>query len=224
MFPNQFKIIMKKYKSKLIGIAITVIGFSSLAIAQSFQGTIEFKKVSVTDSTNYVFFVKEPNVRIDELGTSSHGAEGTFLVNLKDKTMKSLNHDRKLYIDQQTPPPAVYKGSFIVTKGSDLKVLQGYKCTAYTVTNNEEDTQITYWLAKDKFGFFLKLLHQLNRKDKSSIYFLQIPDTKNKFPMLSIQRDLQGNQSIRLEVTKIAKKEIDSKVFALPAGYSKMEK
>jgi hypothetical protein len=215
---------MKNYNLKFIGIVTMVAGFSTLTIAQSFEGSIEFKKASATDSTNYVFYIKGPNIRIDEMGTQLHGAEGTFLVNLDQKTMESLNHDRKLYIDQKTPPATVSKGLFIVKKGTAVKDLQGYKCTQYTVTNKQEGTHIIYWLAKDKFSFFVKLLHQLNRKDKSSIYFLQIPNTKNMFPMLSIQQDLEGNESMRLEVTKIGKRGIDANMFELPVGYTKIEK
>lgn len=138
--------------------------------------------------------------------------------------MKSLNHERKSYIEQQTPAVVVSKGSFSVKKGTDVKNLQGYKCTQYTVTNTEESTQIVYWLASDKFSFLEKLLHQLNRKDKSSVYFLQIPDTKNMFPMLCIQQDLQGKEQMRLEVTKIVSKKIDPNMFELPIGYNKIEK
>jgi hypothetical protein len=42
--------------------------------------------------------------------------------------------------------------------------------------------------------------------------------------MLSIQQDLEGKEQMRLEVTKIIKKEIDSSMFELPKGYSKFEK
>jgi hypothetical protein len=215
---------MKKCILKFIAVVTMVVGFLSVTVAQSFEGTIEFKKASSTDTTNYVYYIKGAEIRIDEIGTQSHKAEGTFLVDMEGKTMKSLNHERKLYMDQPTPPAPVSKGTFTVKKGTEVKNLQGYKCVQYTVTNTEEGTQIVYWLAEGKFSFFIKLLHQLNRKDKSSIYFLQIPDTKNMFPMLSIQQDLEGKEQMRLEVTKIIKKEIDPSMFELPKGYSKFEK
>lgn len=217
-------ITMEKCILKFIGIVTVVLGFAPLTFAQSFEGTIEFKKASVSDTTNYVYYIKDPNIRIDEMGTKSYKAEGTFLVNLEKKTMKSLNHERKSYIEQQTPPAAISKGLFSVKKGTDVRDLQGYKCIQYTVTNTEENTQIVYWLATDRFSFLIKLLHQLNRKDKASIYFLQIPDTENMFPMLCIQQSLQGNEQMRLEVTKIVRKKIDHRMFELPAGYSKIEK
>ncbi len=215
---------MKKSVFQFISVIALILVCSSVTIAQSFEGTIEFKKASPTDTTNYVYYIRGNKVRIDEIGTKSHKVEGTFLVDLEMKTMQSLNHERKLFMDQSTPAAPVFKGTFAVKKGAEPKNLQGYKCTEYTVTNTEDNTQITYWLADGKFSFFDKLLKQLNRKDKSSLYFLQIPDTKNMFPMLSIQQNLDGTFQVRLEVTKIIKKEIDPSMFDVPKGYNKFEK
>ena len=215
---------MKKSILKIVTIVVVMFSFSLTTLAQSFEGVIEFKKISTTDTTNYVYYVKDNIVRIDEIGSKSHKVEGTFLVDMNAKTMKSLNHERKLYMDQATPSAPVIKGTCTVKKDQNVKNLQGYKCTEYIVTNNEEGTIITYWLADGKFSFFDKLLTQLNRKDKSSIYFLQIPNVKNMFPMLSVQTDLAGKETGRLEVTKITKKVVDPTMFDIPKGYNKFEK
>ncbi|MES2593077.1 MAG: DUF4412 domain-containing protein [Bacteroidota bacterium] len=215
---------MKKSILKLIPGVVMMTMFSLTAVSQSFEGIIEFKKGTNTDTTSYVYYVKENLVRIDEIGSRSHKIEGSFLVNMDAKNMKSLNHERKLYMDQPTPAEPVIKGSCTVTKGQNVKNLQGYKCAEYIVTNNTEGVVITYWLADGKFAFFDKLLRQLNRKDKASVYFLQIPDTKNMFPMLSIQTDLKGKETGRLEVTKITKKVVTPDTFEIPKGYNKFEK
>jgi len=215
---------MKKSALKILSVVAMVFAFSLTVSAQSFEGTIEFKKITPSDTVSYVYTVKGNKVRIDEIGSKSHKIEGTFLVDLDAKTMISLNHERKLYMDNPTPAAPVIKGTCVVKKGQNVKNIQGYKCTEYTVTNNDENTQITYWLADGKFTFFEKLLRILNRKDKSSVYFLQIPDVKNMFPMLSIQTDINGKETTRLEVTKITKKEVDASIFEMPKGYNKFEK
>jgi hypothetical protein len=215
---------MKKSILKLVTVVVVMVAFSYSALAQ-FEGVIEFKKASTTDTTSYIYYVKGDMVRIDEIGTKSHKVEGTFLVDLNAKTMKSLNHDRKLWMDQATPANPTVKGTCTVKKGQNVKNLQGYKCVEYIVTNNDENTQITYYIADGKFSFFDKLLRQLNRKDKSSIYYLQIQDIKNMFPMLSVQTDLStGKETVRLEVTKITKKDVDPAMFEIPKGYNKFEK
>ncbi len=215
---------MKNSILKLITVVTVLMAFSFTAAAQSFEGLIEFKKASSIDTTSYVYTIKNNMVRIDEIGSKSRKVEGSFLVDLDAKTMKFLNHDRKLYGDQNTPAAPVIKGSCVTKKGQNVKNLQGYKCVEYIVTNNDENTQITYYLADGKFTFFEKLLRQLNRKEKSAIYFLQIPEMKNMFPMLSVQTDLQGKETSRLEVTKITKKEVDPSLFEIPKGYNKFEK
>jgi hypothetical protein len=215
---------MKKSLLKLVSVVVVITAFSFTTLAQSFEGVIEFKKATTTDTTNYIYYVKGDNVRIDEIGAKSHKVEGSFLVDMEAKTMKSLNHERKLFMEQGNASAPVIKGTCKVKKGQNVKNLQGFKCTETVVTNNEEGTIITYWLADGKFNFFEKLLRQLNRKDKSSVYFLQIPDTKGLFPMLSIQTDINGKEMGRLEVTKITKKEVEASKFEIPKGYNKFEK
>lgn len=215
---------MKKSILKIVSVVIVIAAFSFAAVAQSFEGIIEFKKATTTDTTNYVYYVQGNQVRIDEIGSKSHKVEGTFLVDMDTKTMTSLNHDRKLYMDQATPAAPVLKGTCDVKKGATVKTIQGYKCAEYVVTNNDENTKITYYIAEGKFAFFDKLLRQLNRKDKSSTYYLQIKDTKNMFPMLSTQTDLSGKEQVKLEVIKITKKVVDPTMFQIPKGYNKFEK
>ena len=216
---------MKKSILKLVTIVAVIIAFASSAVAQSFEGVIEFKKASTIDTTSYIYYVKGNMVRIDEIGSKSHKVEGSFIVDLDAKTMKFLNHDRKLYGDQPTPAAPVIKGNCTVKKGQNVKNLQGYKCIEYIVTNNDENTQITYYIADGKFSFFDKLLRQLNRKEKSSSYYLQIQDIKNMFPMLSVQTDIStGKETMKLEVSKITKKEVDASMFEIPKGYNKFEK
>ncbi len=215
---------MKKSIQKITVAVVLMLTCTLGAMAQSFEGVIEFKKASTLDTTSYIYYVKGGMVRIDEIGARSHKVEGTFLINLDAKTMKSLNHERKLYMDQSTPSVPVMKGSCTVKKGTNVKNLQGYKCNEYVVTNAEEATVITYYIADGKFTFFEKLLNQLNRKEKSSIYFLQIKDVKNMFPMLSETADLTGKKIGSLEVTKITNKSIDASMFEIPKGYKPFEK
>ncbi len=215
---------MKKEILKFTAAVVLATGLSLSAFSQSFEGVIEFKKATMIDTTTYIYYVKGNNVKIDEIGAKSHRVEGTFLIDLEAKTMKSLNHERKLYMEQASPASPALKGTCAVKKGTNVKNLQGNKCTEYVVTNTEEGTIITYYLADGKYIFFEKLLRQLNRKEKQSIYFLQIQDVKNMFPMLSVSTDLKGKENGRLEVTKITNKIMDPSMFEVPKGYNKFEK
>ena len=66
-------------------------------MAQSFEGTIEFTRKNYYDETKYVYYVTSSNVRIDELDKDMK-VTGTMLVNLKTKSVKAINHDRKLHM------------------------------------------------------------------------------------------------------------------------------
>ena len=164
-------------------------------------------------------------MRLDEIGSKSKKVEGSFLINLKTKSMISLSHERKLYIEQASGSTPVMNGKADVKKTGNVKTIQGEKCNEYVVNNADEKIQITYWLASGKFDFFFKLLKVLNRKDKSSVYIQQIPDVDGIFPFLSSQMNLDTNkEEVKLEVTKIEKKTIDAKMFDIPKDYTKFQK
>ena len=192
--------------------------------AQSFEGTIEFKKQTLTDTVNYIYYVKNDMVRIDEIGSRSKKVEGSFIVDLKSGKMFSISHERKLYSEQSPGTPAVVNGKTEVTKTKNAKTLQGYKCIEYIVKNKEEGVEVSYWITSDKFDFFVKLLKILNRKDKSSVYFQQITDAEGMFPFFSAQKNSEGKEETRLEVTKIQKKIIDAANFEVPKNYQKFQK
>ncbi|MEW6468668.1 MAG: DUF4412 domain-containing protein [Bacteroidota bacterium] len=190
-----------------------------------FEGTIEFKQQSASDTTNRVYYVKGDKVRIDEIGSKSKKPEGSFIVDLKASTMTFLSHDRKLYGDQATGgTPNKPTGTCTVTKGKGTKTIAGYKCTEYIVKNKDENTQIAFYLASGKFDFFSKLLTVLNRKDKFATYYQQLTNVNGMFPMLAVMSPMDGKEKERMEVTKVEKKTVDASQFDVPKDYLKFEK
>ena len=215
---------MKKLILTLTTVGFLIGGFATTLVAQAFEGVIEFKKATNVDTTSYIYYVKGDKVRIDEMGTKSHKVEGTFLIDLKAKTMIALNIDRKLYTNQPTRSTPVMKGTCSIKKGATVKTIQGVKCTEYIVTNTEDGTVVTYYIADGKYTFFEPLLHLLNRKEQSSMYYHEIQGISNSFPMLSVQTDLSGKPVSRLEVTKMTTKTLDSGMFDMPKGFKAFEK
>lgn len=196
-----------------------------IASAQSFEGVIEFRKQTTTDTVNYVYHIKGDKVRLDEIGNKSKKVEGSFIIDLKSNSMTSLSHERKLYIEQASGTPATVTGKPEVKKTGNVKTIQGQKCNEYVVKNPEEKVQVTYWLANGKYDFFLKLLKILNRKDKSALYFQQLTDVEGMFPFLSSQVNLEtGKEEVKMEVTKVEKKTIDATKFEIPKDYQKFQK
>ena len=200
------------------------IAFNSVS-AQSFEGTIAFKKQTPSDTVSYVYYVKGDKVRLDEIGSKSKKVEGSFIVNLKTSSMVSLSHERKLYIEQVSGTPAAMTGKADVKKTGNVKTIQGIKCSEYVVKNADEKIQVTYWMASGKFDFFFKLLQVLNRKDKSSVYIQQLKGVDGMFPFLSSQINLETNkEEVKLEVTKLENKIIPANMFEIPKDYTKFQK
>ena len=210
-------------KKLLLSIVITSIAL--VTSAQSFEGAIEFKKQTPTDTIQYIYYVKNDKIRLDEVGSKSKKVQGSFLLDLTNNTIVSLSHERKLYIEQASSPAEPVQGKVEVNKTNTTKTILGEKCSEYVVKNNEQKTQVTYWLASGKYDFFLKMLKLMNRKDKPSVYFQQIKNTDGMFPFLSSQINLEtGKEEVKMEVTKVEKKSIPKSMFEIPKDYIKFQK
>src|SRR5688572_24303000 len=103
-------------------ILLTLVSFTGLAaIAQSFEGTIEFKKKTTADTTKYIYYIKGDKIRIDEIGVKSGKPEGTFLVDTKENKMISLSHERKIFMDKTQGAPPTVLGKPAVSKTKNTK-------------------------------------------------------------------------------------------------------
>lgn len=211
---------MNKFKLLLAGLSISAIG-----IAQSFEGSMEFKMETSKDTTTNIYYIKGNDVKLDQIGKKSGKVEGSFIFNTETKEIRFVNPVRKVWGEHKSETAPVIKGTCVATKGTNTKVIQGVKCTEYIVKNAEENTEITYWIASGKYDFFIPVVKMWNRKDKQSIYFNQIKDLpKGSMPMLSEEKSLSNNTIIsRLEISKINKGNIDASKLSVPADYNKFE-
>jgi hypothetical protein len=210
---------MKKILLSLTGI----LGFTAFIAAQGFEGVIEFKQFTTKDTTLNLYYVKGNDVKLDQLGKTSHKAEGSFLFDLNAGKITGLNHSRKLYDNVAvSKAPATNKIDTVI-KLKETKSILGYKCVGYTVKSKTDNVQITYWLAPGNFNFFQPCVALWNRKDKASVYFRAIKDTKGMMPLLSIEADMSGKEQGKLEVIKVEKKAVDAASLEIPKDYKKFE-
>jgi Domain of unknown function (DUF4412) len=111
-----------------------------------------------------------------------------------------------------------------VKKTGEMKEMVGYKCEKWIVKSGTEDRTITYWVAADKFDFFVPLLETLNRKDEQAVFFLEIPDAIGVFPVVGVEQKLDGAEVSKLQVTKVSKGAQKATLFEIPAGFNKFER
>jgi len=207
-----------------------IITFSSIflainAIAQTFSGNIEFKSYNTKDTTTNVYIVKDKLIKLDNFKKNQSLIEGSFIFDLNAGTVKFLNPKRRVWGINKSETPPIIKGQCVVTKGGTKKI-QGVNCVEYIVKNTEENTQITYWVATDKYNFFIPLLKLWNRKDKQSVYFAKIEGLpEGSMPFLSEEKSISdGKLLTKLEVIKITKRTPDDSELEVPAGYNKYDK
>lgn len=211
---------MNKFRLLLAGL-----GLSLMSVAQSFEGSVEFKMETNKDTTTNIYYVKGNDVKLDQIGRKSGKVEGSFVFNLASNEIKYVNPVRKVWGEHKSETMPVVKGTCIVSKGSGTKTVQGQKCVEYKVKNTDENTEITYWIANGKYDFFVPLVKAWKRKDKQSIYFNQIKDLpKGSMPLLSEEREISSGDLIsKLEVSKLAKMSVDASKLSIPADYKKFE-
>ena len=210
---------------KKILLALTLcLGLTTIT-AQNFNGSIEFKYYNQKDTNTNIYLVKDKLIKLDQYGKKSNAIEGSFIFDLTENKIKFVNPKRKVWGEHKSETPPIVKGVCAVTKGNDTKTIQGIKCVEYTVKNTDENTVITYWVAENKFSFFVPVIKLWNRKDKQSIYFNQIKDLpEGSMPLLSEEKQLSdGKLLTKLEVVKIGRKVPDDASLAVPPNYNKFD-
>jgi Domain of unknown function (DUF4412) len=209
-------------KIKLLVASLTL---SVIAVAQSYEGSIEFRMETNKDTTTNIYYVKGNNIKLDQIGKKSGKVEGSFVFDIGANQVKFVNPVRKVWGEHKSETSATIKGTCVVTKGTNTKVVQGQKCTDYVVKNIEENTVVTYWITAGKYDFFMPLVKLWNRKDKQSIYFNQIKDLpKGAMPLLSEEKQISDGKLIsKLEVSKLGKGTVDASKLSIPADYKKFE-
>ena len=208
-------------KKMLLFILFGGVAFGGYA---QFNGTVYFKKIKDGVESEFIYYVKDDRVRIEEKDSQGN-VKGIMLVDLTKETVTAISPQRKLYMDatnkRQQP---VVKPKIEKTKNE--KTVAGYKCMQWNAYYPQEDAEITYWVSEDRsFDFFDDLLKVLNRKDKIARYFLTIKDIEGRFPMEGIEKSLtDGKERMRLVITTVKKEKLDDKLFEIPEGYQKFEK
>ncbi|MGE0635093.1 MAG: DUF4412 domain-containing protein [Bacteroidia bacterium] len=198
-------------------------GFIASSFAQSFEGIIDFRKTTGAEKVYYSYTVKGNKVRIDEKTEDGKTLIATLLVDLNSKEILALSHDRKLFMKREAKTTERVAGSPKIVRSGNHRFIQGYDCEQWRVKNETENTEISYWVTKGNYDFFLPLLGVLGRKDRFATYYLSIPDREGYFPVDAVERDVQRNEKGRLEVLQIAEKKLDDNLFVVPKTYMQME-
>ncbi|HEY9123240.1 MAG TPA: DUF4412 domain-containing protein, partial [Bacteroidales bacterium] len=203
---------------KFFVIAVLVFIFPKGVQASGFEGKITMVKQSYYDTTYFTYYVSNDRIRIEEYNKSKE-LQQVYLVNINKEEVFVINPQKKIYTKLNKVPANKNSEHFQVKKTHNSKNIKGVQCYQWRVKNKECNTEISYWVAKQNFDFFEKMVQVLNKTDKSWEYFNKIPNTQGFFPMLYEERTLLRDEKNKTAVLNIEKKKVDSMKFVIPNDY-----
>jgi len=147
-----------------------------------------------------------------------------ILFDLKKNTITAIKPSRKMVINVPIKPYVDNKDqNYQIIKSKNNKKIQGYKCYQWRVKNKVQNTEVSYWVARDNFSFFEDFLKLWNRSEKHALYFLQMPESEGYFPMICEERTILRDQKMTLRVLEISKQQLDLSIFVIPKEYKSYE-
>jgi len=193
--------------------------------AQTFEGEVVFTKATQNDTSFYAYKIKDHKIRIEELDQQLNMVN-YMLIDVSKPSIYAINPKRKLYVEMPTHSRLNFHDTteFIIYKTENYKRIKGYKCYQWRVRNKKENTEVAYWVCDQFFKSFAEALKLLNKREKSSIYYLHIPNTSGFFPLLSVERSVLREWRESSEVLKIEKKNLSTALFEIPNGYKMFQK
>jgi len=196
---------------------LTVLSVS--LFSQSFEGTFTFVKHTISDTIYYTYYVKGSKIKINEYNKYKK-LNRVFIVGTDDKSIVVIDPEKQMFTNLPNKPQLkLEKPQFEIIKSNNSKIINGYRCYQWRVRNKVQNTEITYWVAKDNFNFFDDYLQSLNSYEKSHSFFLTLNNTAGIMPMLVVERTLLRDEKLRMFVTDIKKEILDDSVFSIPENY-----
>lgn len=213
---------MKKITLLLTSTLVLAILLVSFMPAGGFEGSIEFEKKTGSTTVKYKYIVKGDNVRVEDYGTDGT-LQGVMLVNSANGKVFNLSPDRKLYSTVPPKNPNMNIKVEIQNTG-EKKEVAGISCSVINVTCAEEQRITTYYVGGTDFNFFVPFLKTLKRKDKLSIYYQKLTGIDGMFPMMGIEKKLDGKVLTTLKVTAVKKETVADDQFEIPKDYKEFKK
>lgn len=202
-------------------------GVSTLfAQDESFEGTVEMTLKGRKSDSDVKYYAKGNMARV-EMGENagkqtSLPLQGTVI--FKNGKMFLLMPSRKSYVEKDlnisNKLNELSRRENIdsrITKTSDEKEILGHKAAKWMVKTNSGEIELWSTQELGNFLFFL------NDEPGSYPGWFQKMTSGGFFPLLVIQKDLNGDEVNRLEVKDVKKEPVDSKYFEIPADYKKTE-
>lgn len=186
---------------------------------EGFEGSLQVVKTSRYDTTFVLYHVKQNKVRIEEFSNNAQ-ILSSFIVDLEKNIVFAIDPVNKLFRQISNMPRGSSSSHNVeIIKTENYKYINGYKCNQWRVKNRSRNTEIAYWVAKDDFYFFDKMLKLTHSMGKTNTYFLFIPGSQGYLPMLAVERTVLRDEKSRFEIKRIEREILDNSLFLIPDNY-----
>lgn len=184
-----------------------------------FIGNLQLIERTLYDTIEYNISVKGSKVRID-VNIHSENNESS-IIDLKENQMIVLNHKKKLYsIMPLIVENTLYDSAYKIVKTNNEKVILGVKCKQWRVKNVKDNTEITFWVGDNKYGFYHYLIKGWLSSIKPHKYFQIIPESFGFMPFEIVERNLLRDFKSSFNITKITFGDVSNDSFEVPKTYS----
>lgn len=184
----------------------------------TFNGNIQLIEKNLFDTITYNIYVSKNKVRIDKVQLKNNES---YIFNLISNEKIILNHPNKLYsVEAFTEEKSNFDSSFKIIKTENEKNILGMKCKQWRVKNTKENTEVTYWVSSNNYGFYYYLTKIWNSNIKINKYFQIIPNSFGYMPIEMTERNLLRDLKSSLKITHISQDLPDSNLFIIPSSYA----
>lgn len=217
---------MRKLKlSELLILAVLLILLTpSLIISQSkFEGKVIFAFKDNEGSKDMTYFAKDNQFRME---LSEAGHQGTVIYSPKKEKMLLLMPEQKMYMEFPFNMMKNQEGKMKKNEDKtdfkntgETKKINGYKCEKWIFKDDNEVS--VAWMTKELGGFVFMDSPMEGNSQKPE--WQQEIEAAGYFPMLVINKNNSGDEISRLVVKSIQKEKLDSSLFTVPEGFTKMD-
>jgi len=189
-------------------------------VLHAFEGELVLQRHNVYDSTIIKYYVKGDLIRMDVFNHQQK-LQKSYLINEKENRVYLINARKKLFkeIPYSSFDSKSQAGNPAIIKTGNTKIIDGLKCEQWRVRNTEKNSEITYWVTKDRTLYTPKYLSLITASDNIVNSFSIIPDADGFTPLFIVERTLVRSEKESIKVSSFSAKPLAQSFFTIPKDY-----
>ena len=198
--------------------------FSGLNLkASQFNGIINFQKIDGTDTTLFKYYVKDQYIRIEDINDEGN-VNGIMLIDIEDARIVMLSSTKKIYINVPVSSKIHMGLNLDVEKTNNEINVAGIPCVLWTAIDKISQNRYEFWVHKNGYTFFNKMLQILNREEAIANVWLTMDVKDDYFPFIGATYSSIGELISKIEIINIVEDDLPIEMFLIPNDYQLMKR